>query len=99
MTPSEIRSVLRSEEVVERDAFRILHEISCFVNDPSSEELGRELVLRAMEKRSNFNGFAPALDALTRQVGLFPYLEAGDLSFRDSLAYELHTVPLEGETF
>jgi hypothetical protein len=60
---------------------------------------GRELVLRAMERRASFQSYAPLLDSLTRQVGLFPYLEADDLGFRDRLAYELHTVPLQGETF
>lgn len=99
MNVNEIRSVLLSETFIEENAFNILHQISCYVNNPETEEIGREFVLRALEKRECFRGFWEVLDSMTRQVGLFPYLEPNDLSFRDLIAYEFHRPPSMEETF
>ncbi len=71
-------------------AFDILKAISLIANEPDSEEAGRELVLRALDKRRQFGAMSPVLDALARQVGLFPYLEPETLSARDRIAYEFH---------
>ena len=99
MNVNEIRSALLSETFIEENAFNILHQISCYVNNPETEEIGREFVLRALEKRECFRGFWEILDSMTRQVGLFPYLEPNDLSFRDLIAYEFHRPPSMEETF
>lgn len=99
MNVSEIRRALSSEAFIEENAFNILHQISCYVNNPETEEIGREFVLRSLEKRECFRGFLEILDSLTRQVGLFPYLEPEDLSFRDLIAYEFHRPPSTEETF
>ena len=99
MNVNELRHTLSTEVMLENNPFGVLHEISSYVNRPESEEVGRELVLRALEKKDFFNGFYEILDSLTRQVGLFPYLDEESLSFRDLLAYEFHR-PLEmGEDF
>lgn len=94
MNVNELRHTLSTEAMLENNPFGVLHEISSYVNSPESEEVGRELVLRALEKKDYFNGYGEILDSLTRQVGLFPYLVEENLSFRDLLAYEFHR-PLE----
>ncbi len=99
MTEKELRESLSTEAYIEENAFQLLHEISCYVNEPVLEELGREFVLRALEKRDSFRNYWGILDSLTRQVGLFPYLEPTDLSFRDLIAYELHRPPSMEESF
>lgn len=94
MNINGLRQTLATEAILENNPFGVLHEISSYVNNPENEEVGRELVLRALEKKEFFNKYREILDGLTRQVGLFPYLEEENLSFRDFLAYEFHR-PLE----
>lgn len=93
MNAAELRGILSSDEAIEQNPFKYLREISSFVNDPEAEEIGRELVLRALERSACFSGFEEVLGGLTRQVGLFPYLEKSTLGLRDLLAYEFHSVP------
>jgi len=93
MNAAELRGILASEDAIEQNPFKYLGAISGFVNDPEEEEIGRELVLRALERSACFSGFEEVLDGLTRQVGLFPYMEKSTLRLRDRLAYEIHTVP------
>lgn len=93
MNAAELRGILASEDAIEQNPFTYLREISSFVNDPNEEEVGRELVLRALERSACFAGFEEVLEGLTRQVGLFPYMEKSMLRLRDRLAYEFHTVP------
>lgn len=90
MTINELRNVLSTEELIEENPFKVLHDITSYVNNSETEELGRELVLRALEKRPSFRGYDEILSSLTRAVGLFPYLEYDHLSFKESLAYEAH---------
>ena len=70
MSIDELRNLLSTDELIEADPFEILHRISCYVNNPDDEDTGRELVLRALEKRDYFQEFVEILDSLTRQVGL-----------------------------
>lgn len=98
-SPEELRKSLATEAFVEENPFKLLQAISRYINDPDTEDLGREFVLRALEKRQCFGNFREVLDSLTRQVGLFPYLEPKKLSFRDLLAFELHRPPSMDETF
>lgn len=99
INPDDLRRYLDVEDYIEENAFEILRVISSYVNDPDMEDLAREFVLRALEKRQYFGNVQEILDSLTRQVGLFPYLEPRNLSFRDLLAYELHRPPSMEETF
>ncbi len=98
-SPDELRKSLAIEAFVEENSFMLLQAISHYVNDPDTEDLGREFVLRALERRQCFGNLQEVLDSLTRQVGLFPYLEPENLSFRDLLALELHRPPSMDETF
>ncbi len=99
MTINELRNVLSTEELIEANPFKLLHDITSYVNNPETEDIGRELVLRALEQRSLFNGYDEILDSLTREVGLFPYLDYEKLSFKDSLAYEAHRPVTTDEAF
>ena len=67
-----------------------MKSISEFVNDPVTESVGREMVLRALEWRDSFHIGGPILDALARSVGLYPYVDPSALDLRDSIAYEYH---------
>lgn len=99
MTLNAIRNTLSSEELIEENPFSLLQEISIYVNNTEDETIGRELVLRALDKRECFREYMEILDSMTRQVGLFPYLDPNELSLKDSLAYEFHRPPSMDETF
>lgn len=91
MNTAELRDTLSNEAAIEDRPFAVLQALSAHVNQDANTRASREFVLRALEYRSSFEGFEPILDALTREVGLFPYLNPGDLDFKDLLAYEFHT--------
>lgn len=95
----DLRKALGTESFIEENAFILLRAISHYINNPETEDLGREFVLRALERRQCFGNLQEILNSLTRQVGLFPYLEPDTLSFRDLLALELHRPPSMDETF
>ena len=98
MTKKELRVILGDPERIAADPFLVLKEIACFVNDPALEDEGRDLVLRALEHKGAFGDCFGILNDLTRQVGLFPYLDEERLSLPDSIAYEYHK-PLNGDDF
>lgn len=74
------------------DAFTILKEIAnLIVGNDRDDEDGRELVIRALDKGDVWGECRPVLNALVRQVGLFPYLGEGpDVGIADLLAFEVH---------
>jgi len=90
MNANEVRDMLRSGTAVADNEFSILQSIAALANDTAHANEARELVLRALEQRQRFVTASGALAALTRAVGLFPYLDAEDLDLRDSIAYEYH---------
>lgn len=90
MKADEIKKVLSEPEEIENDAFEILQGIASYVNNPDTEELGRDLVLRALEHRKQFGELSEILDGLTREVGLFPYLSREELNLRDTIAFDFH---------
>src|SRR6267378_2031412 len=96
MNFDEIRTALSDPASVQAKPFELLQEIALRVNNDETEEQGRELVLRALDQRTQFEDYAEVLDALTRQVGLFPYLERESLALRDRIAYEFHRPEGEG---
>lgn len=99
MTNSVLRETLRSAATVRQQAFSVLRNIACLVADPDQEVLAHEMVLRALEHRSEFAPYEAILDSLVRSVGLFPYLEPETLGFRDTVAYEFHRPDNMGEDF
>lgn len=78
-----------SEDTI-RDPFGLLRAISVLAAADWTATVAQDLILRALERRDSFGESRPVLDALVRQVGLFPYLESDSLSVADQLAYELH---------
>lgn len=50
----------------------------------------RDIVIRVLEWRGLLGPEGKIVDALVRQLGLFPYLDPGDLDVRDLVAYEAH---------
>jgi hypothetical protein len=74
------------------DAFGILHELAALSasGDEKDIALARDLVIRLLEHRDNAGVLGPILDALVRQLGLYPYLEPRALPLPDLLAFEAH---------
>lgn len=97
MKADEIKNVLGQPERIAKRAFQILQAIANYVNNPKTEELGRDLVLRALEHRNMFGELSEILDGMTREVGLFPYLSPEVLNLRDSIAFEFHKPNHESE--
>jgi hypothetical protein len=69
--------------------FLLLQHISRLLAT-ESQEVAQELVLRALDRDEDFAAYRPVLDALVRELGLFPYLQPDTLSTADQLAYEFH---------
>jgi hypothetical protein len=90
LTIDELERQLRDPDAVRGASFDIAKALSHYVADPHNEKRAHDLVLRALEHRQAFGSAAAILDGLLRQVGLFPYLEAEELTLADSIAYEFH---------
>jgi hypothetical protein len=97
MKADEIKHALEESEGIENRAFEILQSIASYVNNPDTEEQGRDLVLRALEHKKRFGELSEILNGLTREVGLFPYLSLEALNLRDSIAFEFHKPNHESE--
>jgi len=97
MKADEIKIALGEPASIEKGAFKILQAIANYVNNPKTEELARDLVLRALEHRNKFGELSEILDGLTREMGLFPYLFSEELNLRDSIAFEFHKPNHESE--
>ena len=88
MTIEKLRDILRKDIPTNIDKFQVIKEITILV--ASNQIVGQEFVLRLLAKRTEFKGFDSMIDALVRQVGLFPYLDEEKLSLKDTIAYEIH---------
>lgn len=85
----EIRTLLKSNEWV-GDPFRLLSAISNI--STSNADLGREFVIRALEKRDDLEkGYQNIVDELAMQVGLYPYVAGLEkLSLRSAIMHAAH---------
>lgn len=90
LTYKDLLQTLSSSEKIQEDPFGILRDISIFVNNSEQENVGRDLVLRALEHKKYFKKFEDILNSLVREVGLFPYLDKNKLVLKDLIAYEYH---------
>ena len=86
----ELRAIAQDPVKLTRDGFGFLQSVSLLLNADQGRSAVQELVLRALEQQNSLRKWQPLLDALVRELGLFPYLKAEDLSSRDLLAYETH---------
>lgn len=90
INPNEIRRELDLDDWT-ADPFEIFRTISNI--STSNAELGRELVIRALEKRDNLEKeYQNILDELAMQVGLYPYVVNAleKLSLRSAFLHASH---------
>ncbi len=80
---------------VEFNSFRYLQVANRLLSNPAQQNKGRELIIRALDRKSNFHSHFEILRAMVRKSGLYPYLfsEFSDLSFSDKLATEVYKSP------
>lgn len=88
-----LRTDLSDPTAIAERSFDMLKTVYDIFNTREEPLLAQELILRALEHREAFGRFKPLLDALTREVGLFPYLDRAELGPADELARELHRAP------
>lgn len=100
----DLHELLGDPDAVAADPFVVLRSVShahalaeARADDPADEELrrARELIIRLVEHRGGLGDAEPMLDALLAKIGLYPYLEPGELDLSDLFAYEAHRPPGE----
>jgi hypothetical protein len=99
MTPKELRDLIASPAGVADNGFDILAELGAMIAAGGEDESphlkdAREIAIRLLDHRAALGGLEPALDALLRRLGMFPYVAPESLGVRDLLALEAHR-PLE----
>lgn len=92
INPQEIRGILKSNNWID-NPFNLLSAISNTCT--SNAELGREFVIRALEKRDELEkSFQNIVDELAMQVGLYPYVfddaRLSKLSLRSAINHAAH---------
>lgn len=90
MTPTEIEGALSSPGETRSQAFEILQSLARLLREDPYAPPVLTLVIRALEHRDAFEAYAPLLNALLRETGLYPYTEPTLLSPRDRVAFEFH---------
>jgi len=88
MNEQELRRILKNNFSPETDKFFIIKQVASFVT--KNQVVGQEFLLRLLARIKDFHGFENAISGLIRQVGLFPYMDEENLSFKDAIAYEVH---------
>lgn len=76
-------------------AFRYLSAINSLLSNPVSNNLGRDLIVRALDARERFSDHTAILRNMVRKAGLFPYLkkEFTELTASDRIALDLYQTP------
>jgi hypothetical protein len=90
MDLDHVRSTIEHPAASAPARFSALGEIAELAAYERGEDVARDLLIRALEHRAEFAEDALILDALVRQSGLFPYLDARSSSAADAIAYEAH---------
>lgn len=89
MTPDEFKKILEDDRKLVADQFAILAELNRQIYHDA--DIGRDLLIRALEKKNCFSNCQEMLNELVEKTGLFPYLEKEDIvSTSDQIAYEFH---------
>ena len=83
---------LQSEDF---SSFRYLSVINRLLSNPVSYELGRDLIVRALDARDRFADHTTLLKNMVRKSGLFPYLkkEFSDLTPEELRVLDLYRTP------
>ncbi|MGV7031046.1 DEAD/DEAH box helicase [Methylobacterium symbioticum] len=100
MSPDELRSVLGGSKFEKPAVIRIFREITSLVNAKTTHDLGREMVIRALDVRDRLPAeILPLLDSLVQTTGLLPYLNPESRkTLEDFALHEAHKIPnVEGE--
>ncbi|MEJ2795804.1 DEAD/DEAH box helicase, partial [Iodobacter sp. LRB] len=76
-------------------SFKYLSAINKLLSNPVSYDLGRDLIVRALDARERFSEHNTLLKNMVRKSGLFPYLkkEFTDLSLDDIRVLDLYQTP------
>lgn len=76
-------------------SFSFLSAINKLLSNPVSYDLGRELIVRALDARERFSDHSTILKSMVRKSGLFPYLknEFTDLTPDDLRVLDLYRTP------
>jgi len=80
-------------------AFQYLAAINKLLSNPVSMDLGRELIVRALDAREKFADHSAILKGMVRKSGLYPYLKSGfsDLTPGDLVALSLYRTPFSDD--
>jgi hypothetical protein len=89
----DLKAALQETISGELSPFTLLKSIAIALATPSNRSAAQDIVLRSLEHRDRFGSSLEVLDALVREVGLFPYLDPKTLGLSDRVAYEFHRVP------
>ena len=87
---ASLRDQLSDPAGLNGNAHQVLQDLFTVANTGDSPDQLHELILRALEHKTEFGESAVALDALVREIGLFPYIDVEKLSGKDLIAYEVH---------
>jgi DEAD/DEAH box helicase/Helicase conserved C-terminal domain len=90
VNPNQLVEKLADHDFVTQNAFEITQYMCNLAGQDYDPEAVQELVLRLLEHRDRIGTCASILDALVRELGLFPFLSPDTLGLADSLAYEFH---------
>jgi hypothetical protein len=86
----DLRSRISDPQKIRADRFSILKDLCQVVNEYGTNGAAQELILRALEHRGVFGPYASILNALVREVGLFPYVDMRLCTTADMIAHEVH---------
>lgn len=91
LTFAEISTRLREGEQVD-DWFEVLRLIAghAAFGEAADQRRVRDALIRALERRSELNGYSAMLDSMAVAAGLYPYATSANLGIRDALEYEAH---------
>ncbi|MFG1910998.1 DEAD/DEAH box helicase [Kribbella sp. NPDC048928] len=92
LTTEQVRDRLQDPEPFDLDGFDLLRFIAHSIDPEAQEQSGDllDLVIRVLERRQEFEPLDALIEAITRQVGLYPYLYPERLAVADQLAFEAH---------
>lgn len=94
MSYRELRTVLDEIDSDKSfDAFAFLAGLSKFTSlapDEEQMQLARELLIRVLDREALFKPYASIVQALIREVGLFPYLDTAESDIATLIATETH---------
>ena len=79
------------EEKLPAHAVDVLRLLAKTIHEPEKAQEARDLLIRLLENRGLMGGWTVAIDALLREVGLFPYVETPvRLDTTSQLAFEFN---------